>query len=378
VRIPAEACVRPWFAAIADAVTAGMISPDVSASIRRGIGEPTPVKATFGVDPDAHAVTGETLAAALPALIERCRVLDADRAWRVARDVRDELDAEGIRGRTEEAREQRFWRVHTRPSGMVGGSFLFDPEDGAIVNALFQNATHPKTKGKGRWVSEDELARRRQVAGDDRTTDQVAADALLTLLRAGAAAPGTGIPLAGNGLVRVIVTDETATQPHTDVEAHEVARTGFGAIDGTGIAVALEDVDRHLCEGSIDVIFDADGTPIDIGREQRLFSKRQRIGLITRDGGCRWPGCDQPGEYSEAHHIEHWVRDHGATEIRNGIMLCRRHHLLLHNHHWEIMRGQDDEFLLVPPRSVDANQAPVPMPSKARIRPDRQPVRLTG
>jgi hypothetical protein len=57
---------------------------------------------------------------------------------------------------------------------MVGGSFLFDPEDGAMITALFQNATHPKTKGKGRWVSEDELAKRRQVAGDDRTTDQVA------------------------------------------------------------------------------------------------------------------------------------------------------------------------------------------------------------
>jgi hypothetical protein len=100
--------------------------------------------------------------------------------------------------------------------------------------------------------------------------------------------------------------------------------------------------------------------------------------LITRDGGCRWPGCDQPGEYSEAHHIEHWVRDHGATRIRNGIMLCRRHHLLLHNHHWEIIHDTKHGFLLVPPRTVDAEQRPMPMPSRARIRPEKQPARLTG
>jgi hypothetical protein len=58
VRLPAAACERPWFAALADAVRAGILTVPVMTSIRRGIGEPTPGKATFGVDPDTDAITG--------------------------------------------------------------------------------------------------------------------------------------------------------------------------------------------------------------------------------------------------------------------------------------------------------------------------------
>ncbi|WP_417508933.1 HNH endonuclease signature motif containing protein [Microbacterium sp.] len=88
------------------------------------------------------------------------------------------------------------------------------------------------------------------------------------------------------------------------------------------------------------------GNPLDVGREQRLFTPRQRIGLAIRDGGCRWQGCDRPASYCEAHHIDEWKKDQGHTDIDRGILLCRFHHMNLHNREWKITRRAKDDFIL--------------------------------
>jgi hypothetical protein len=108
-----------------------------------------------------------------------------------------------------------------------------------------------------------------------------------------------------------------------------------------------------------------------VGREQRLFTARQRIALAARDGGCRWPGCDRPPSWTEAHHIRHWKRDHGPTDIVNGILLCRHHHLLLHDNGWEITRTGSD-YWLVPPADIDPHRVPREMPSKSAALHDLQ------
>jgi len=47
-----------------------------------------------------------------------------------------------------------------------------------------------------------------------------------------------------------------------------------------------------------------------------------------RHGGCRFPGCSHR-RFVDAHHIEHWA-DGGKTSIDNLVLLCRRHHRLVH------------------------------------------------
>ena len=47
----------------------------------------------------------------------------------------------------------------------------------------------------------------------------------------------------------------------------------------------------------------------------------------------------------------------------NGILVCRYHHLLWHNNHWEIVRTGID-YWLIPPADVDPTQKPRLMPSK--------------
>jgi hypothetical protein len=110
-----------------------------------------------------------------------------------------------------------------------------------------------------------------------------------------------------------------------------------------------------------------------VGREQRLFTTRQRTALGVRDGGCRFPGCTKPPSWCEAHHVDHWLRDHGKTDIENGILLCRYHHMLIHTKGWEINRqprnpgGPGDPgggtYWLKPPKTLDPHQRSIQMPS---------------
>ena len=63
-------------------------------------------------------------------------------------------------------------------------------------------------------------------------------------------------------------------------------------------------------------------------------------------------------------HIEHWVRDHGETNIDLGILLCKHHHTTVHNNGWEITRERGT-YWLIPPADVDAAQTPIEMPTKS-------------
>lgn len=100
--------------------------------------------------------------------------------------------------------------------------------------------------------------------------------------------------------------------------------------------------------GIVELRIDRDGNPLHLGREARLFSPRQRVALAIRDGGCRWKGCDRPASYCESHHIDHHAEG-GNTDIDRGILLCRFHHMALHNGGWRITRDGLGDFVLHPP-----------------------------
>ena len=80
------------------------------------------------------------------------------------------------------------------------------------------------------------------------------------------------------------------------------------------------------------------GQALDVGRAHRRFTPRQNRALAIRDGGCMFPGCDRGVRWTEAHHLQHWEH-HGPTNLDNGLLLCRRHHTLIHTKNWTIERN---------------------------------------
>jgi hypothetical protein len=48
----------------------------------------------------------------------------------------------------------------------------------------------------------------------------------------------------------------------------------------------------------------------------------------------------------------------------NGILLCRYHHMLIHNKGWEIIRDSDGRYWLKRPQENDPQQTLVAMTSK--------------
>lgn len=96
-----------------------------------------------------------------------------------------------------------------------------------------------------------------------------------------------------------------------------------------GPAVAREVARRFACDASVvAMVQGAQGEVLDVGRKTRVVSPALRRALEHRDGGCRFPGCLNR-RFVDAHHVEHWA-DGGATKLGNLMLLCRRHHGLVH------------------------------------------------
>jgi hypothetical protein len=67
---------------------------------------------------------------------------------------------------------------------------------------------------------------------------------------------------------------------------------------------------------------------IDLGRQTRVWSRAQRRVVTVRDAGrCRFPGCDH--HICDVHHLQPWAAG-GSTDVANGLLLCGRHHTLVH------------------------------------------------
>jgi hypothetical protein len=331
----------PWLHCVGRAVTEGALPVAAAEAIRNGLGRPS------------ENVSQQRLAEAAALLCNEAGVVDADRLFRRARELRDDLDEAGIADREAARREQRSLRFRRLPNGMSRLVWDLDPETSAAVGELYDRATSPR-RGGPRFVSGESEAQEQRILADTRSTEQLASDVFAQLLRQGADADSSQLLGSGAPVVRVLVTAKALGE-----------RTGHRRLEAQSDAVSIETIERAVCAGATTMIrLEGDGQPLDVGREQRLFTRAQRIALAVRDGGCMATGCDRPPSWCECHHIEHWERDGGTTNVVDGILLCRHHHLLFHNAHWEIVR-RGARYWLIPPPDVDPRQVPIEMRSRS-------------
>jgi hypothetical protein len=78
--------------------------------------------------------------------------------------------------------------------------------------------------------------------------------------------------------------------------------------------------------------------------------------LQRRDGGCRFPGCTC-SRFVDAHHIRHWA-DGGETAMHNLVLLCRRHHRLVHEGGFGIGQTASGETIFSDPQDQTIPTAP--------------------
>lgn len=121
-----------------------------------------------------------------------------------------------------------------------------------------------------------------------------------------------------------------------------------------GPHVSAETSRRIACDCSVlGIREDETGEPLSIGRKTRSIPPAMRRALRFRDGGCRFPGCTHD-KFVDGHHIQHWA-DGGETSLDNLVLLCRRHHHLVHEGGFSCEKSVDGEI-----RFRDQRQQPLP------------------
>jgi hypothetical protein len=166
---------------------------------------------------------------------------------------------------------------------------------------------------------------------DDRTATQRRADALVEVcagwLASGAAPTNGGI----RPQVQVTVSLRTLRDRPGAPESNPGAPLlGDVPVLACGQPVTPGQARRLACDAAVvPVVLGGDSEPLDIGRLTRVVPVGMRRALGLRDGGCRFPGCDRPTTWCDAHHLQPWA-DGGATSLDNLILLCAHHHTLVH------------------------------------------------
>jgi hypothetical protein len=339
-----------WHEPLGRAMLAGGLTPPQHEAILRGLGEP----------PEHIDGAPEVWGLAAAQLVAEAEGIEVEELARRARQVRDALDPVGTEERHARRFEARSFRAWTDADGGRHGRIDFDDESAAFWDAVIASALRPR-RGGPRFMTAEEREAAADLIADTRTNEQLAYDLITDVFRAGTLATASDVFGARQPGVRMVMVRD-AIGP----------RDAFGRMVATahledgGDALPGSVVDRALCDvGSVEVTVDSCGNPLDVGREERLFTPKQKLALAVRDGGCLWPGCRVPASYCEAHHSEHWVEG-GRTDTESGVLLCRFHHMLLHNAGWKIGRGGRGPFVLHRPSGMPG--APVVLGSKSAVR----------
>ncbi len=138
--------------------------------------------------------------------------------------------------------------------------------------------------------------------------------------------------------------------PATEVGVAEIA--GLGPVES-------EVVRRLACDAKIDVSAESrDGCILDQGRARRDPTTAQRLEIARRDKACRFPGC-LFSEFTDVHHIRHWVSG-GETNLDNLVTLCDRHHKAVHELGWSVLGDPNSVLSFTSPNGQVMKSVPSP------------------
>jgi hypothetical protein len=244
-----------------------------------------------------------------PALREVARagtpedVSGAVRQWRDALDADLDRDGANREPLVDSQWDRRAVDYAKSIDGTGLGTITLEPEGADSFNRALQRAY-------------DDLHR----ADDPRTPAQQRADALVEIARTYLA----GKPARGNLPHVLVLTDPPTLSGDQVGECRLADRT----------RISPDTARRIACDANIqELVLDATGVPLALGRTTRTFTADQYRAMVARDRGCRC--CRASPEKCDPHHLNEW-NHHGPTDIDNGMLLCRhRCHRGIHEDHWK-------------------------------------------
>ncbi|MQA07666.1 MAG: DUF222 domain-containing protein [Pseudonocardiaceae bacterium] len=304
-----------------DAAGEGAIGPEHITEIHKAL---TTLPDSTSADDREHAER---------VLVELARTAPPHAVAQAGQRLLAHLDPDGARPRDGEPGAPRnLLRRTTRANGRVVGSFDLDAESAALLDAGLSPLSKPRPADEN--------------GPDTRTLVEREGDAFADLLAA-ALRSGT-LPTEAGEQARMTVT-----------LSWDALRTGTGAATLNGHApIPVAEIRRLACCAEIiPVTLTGDSLPLDVGRAHRTAPRALRRALEARDGGCAFPGCSTPARWAEAHHLILWQHG-GTTTLRNMCLLCRAHHALIHNSHWEIRMAPDGHPEFLPPAILDPERKP--------------------
>jgi hypothetical protein len=153
-------------------------------------------------------------------------------------------------------------------------------------------------------------------------------------------------------------------RPHLNIitTLHDLQRQAPGRlVDGSVLDAAT--IQRLACDAGIHrVISDGRSAILDYGTTTRTVPAPLYNALVIRDRHCRYPGCDRPPHWTEAHHLRR-ILDGGPTCLDNLALLCTRHHHLLHTPGWHAKLLPDNTLEITHPTGhVHTSHAPTHRP----------------
>lgn len=270
----------------------------------------------------AVAETGpDHIAPVASMLVELARTQDPHRLRICTRHARHCSDPDGALADAERDHQHRWLSLSQTIDGIFALDGTLDAESGTLLRTALDALSKP-------------------ARNDDRSAGQRRADALVELAQRQLQS-GT-VPTCAGRRPHLVLTVPVATlRGEADAPAAELDR---------GWPVHPDSARRLACDAAVTriTIEAATSEPLSVGRTRRTVPASMRRALAARDRGCRFPGCDRPVEWTDAHHVVHWA-DHGETALPNLVLLCRPCHRRVHEGRWRLSLDRAGAVTAVPP-----------------------------
>ena len=255
------------------------------------------------------------------ALLKKARENSPGKFHHICRHYRHAADPKRYAAEQAEQVENRRLSLSTGEDGSLLLSGVLDTVGGAALRTGLEPLAH------------------KSGAHDDRDRERRLADALVDL----------SMHALDSGLIPQQASQRTHLQVTTSLETLLGLPGAPAAEMEFSLPISSKTVERLACDCSITrILLGSDSMVIDVGRAKRVVSGPSRKALNARDGHCTWTGCERPATWTSAHHLVHWIHG-GAGDLPNLTLLCYRHHWMVHEGNWQLVRSDDGRILTIPP-----------------------------